>query len=480
VRAGEGTAGLVALTGEPYLSRAEDREGLRPWVIERERVGSFVHVPVALGGRLFGVLSAAHDAPGHFGADELRRLTALALCAAGAIANALDFQRERRIVNALTRGFVPEPPRALTGVEVGLVYEPVGHDVGGGDFFGVWRLPGGALAILIGDVSGKGLEVAAMSAMVRFFVEARAWDTHNTAEVLAQTNRILHRRLSAASFATAFLAVAQDGALRFCNAGHPPPRILRVDGGQEELAPSGIPLGIEEDGRHTERRVAFAAGDTLFAATDGLLEARHDRRFFGDARLPTLLAEHAHTLAPQPLAELVHADARRWAHKRHDDVVVLVVRPSPGRLRREPAGSAAARALFQEYIALVRERLGPAFEPTEAIFASERSFDEPGAAFLVVYADERPVGCGGMRPLAPQVAEIKRMFVTAEARRHGHGRRLLAELEALAAAGGARRVRLLTTEALVEARRLYASAGYREVAAHVVDGHRDAWLEKDL
>ena len=156
------------------------------------------------------------------------------------------------------------------------------------------------------------------------------------------------------------------------------------------------------------------------------------------------------------------------------------MRPSPGGLRREPAGGPAARALFEEYIALVRERLGPAFEPTEAIFASEHSFDEPGAAFLVVYADEQPIGCGGMRWLGPHVAEIKRMFVTAEARRHGHGRRLLGELEALAAAGGARRVRLLTTDALEEARRLYASAGYREVEAHMVDGHRDAWLEKEL
>jgi len=78
------------------------------------------------------------------------------------------------------------------------------------------------------------------------------------------------------------------------------------------------------------------------------------------------------------------------------------------------------------------------------------------------------------------VAEIKRMFVTAGARRRGHGRRLLAELEALAAATGARRVRLLTTEALVEARRLYASAGYRQVQQLVVDGRRDAWLEKHL
>jgi len=86
--------------------------------------------------------------------------------------------------------------------------------------------------------------------------------------------------------------------------------------------------------------------------------------------------------------------------------VVLVVRPAPATdLRREPAHGAAARALFEQYMALVRERLGPAFEPTEAIFASERSFEEPGAAFLVLYADGRPVpaaACGRSRPEWPR------------------------------------------------------------------------------
>jgi GNAT superfamily N-acetyltransferase len=131
-------------------------------------------------------------------------------------------------------------------------------------------------------------------------------------------------------------------------------------------------------------------------------------------------------------------------------------------------------------MAFVRERLGPEFEPLESIFATEGAFDEAGAAFLVLYDGERPVGCGGVRMLSADVAEIKRMFVTGPERRHGHGRRLLGELERLAAAAGARRVRLLTTEALREALELYAAAGYREVEAFTREGRRDAWLEKQL
>jgi GNAT superfamily N-acetyltransferase len=149
-------------------------------------------------------------------------------------------------------------------------------------------------------------------------------------------------------------------------------------------------------------------------------------------------------------------------------------------LRREPAGAPAARALFREYVELLRARIGPAFEPHEAILGNDGAFEEPGAAFLVLYEGERPIGCGGVRLLAPGVAEVKRMFVTASARRRGHGKRLLRELEALAGAAGARRVRLLTTESLTEARELYAAAGYREAEAFGRDGRRDAWLEKDL
>ena len=211
-RLGEGMIGRVAASGQPYVSQAADESVFIRWVVETQGARSFMHVPITLAGRLFGVLSATHEVPGRFGEDDLRRLAALGVGAAGAIAHALEFEHERRIARALTAGFVPEPPDPQTGLELGLVYEPVAHEVGGGDVFGVWTLPSLAVAVLIGDVSGKGLEVAAASAMVRFFVEARAWDTESPAEVLAQTNRILRTRLRRGGFATAFLAVVDGRA----------------------------------------------------------------------------------------------------------------------------------------------------------------------------------------------------------------------------------------------------------------------------
>jgi GNAT superfamily N-acetyltransferase len=149
-------------------------------------------------------------------------------------------------------------------------------------------------------------------------------------------------------------------------------------------------------------------------------------------------------------------------------------------VRREPPDSPAATALFDEYMELVRERAGRDMRDAEHIFATSEVFSGDGAAWLVIYDDGQPVACGGLRPLAPDTGEIKRMFVSAAARRRGHARRLLAELEGIARDAGQTRIRLLTTELLPEAIALYESSGYTIVSSHVEDGHTDYWLEKDL
>jgi len=327
-RVGEGMIGQVARTGKSYVSDPADADRFVRTFVEREGIGSFVHVPIALGPRLFGVLTASHEEPGYYGQEELARLEALATPAAGAIANALDFHRERRVAAALTRGFVPHGASDIPGFELGLVYEPAGHDVSGGDIFGVWTLPSGALAVLVGDVTGKGLEVAALSAMVRFFVEARSWDSERPGEILAQTDRLLGGRLPSASFVTAFMGVIADGTLRWANAGHAPPTLLRPDA-DEALKATGVPLGVEAGALYEEHETPFGVGDVLFASTDGLIEARRDGSFFGERRLPAVLAEHGRTLAPEELVALVYREVEAWAPHLDDDIVLLALRPCP-------------------------------------------------------------------------------------------------------------------------------------------------------
>ncbi|HET8755479.1 MAG TPA: SpoIIE family protein phosphatase, partial [Solirubrobacteraceae bacterium] len=323
---GEGMIGRVAETGEPYVSREADRERFLPWVIAEEGIQSFAHVPLSIGPRLFGVLTVADERPHKCDDALLGRMIAFGRAAAGAIANALDFQRERRVALALTRGFIPGPLAELEGFDAGLVYEPTGRAAGGGDLFGLWRLSSGAVAFVVGDVSGKGIEVAAISAMVRFFIEARTWDAADPAAVMDQTNALLRRRLPGTTFVPVVMAVIDERRVRWCNAGHTPPILLAADGSRRELSGTGLPLGVDPDATYTSAEAPLGAGDLVFACTDGLTEARREGRQFGDERLDALLAEHGRTLDPGDLVHLLQREAEAWAPNIDDDMVILAVR----------------------------------------------------------------------------------------------------------------------------------------------------------
>jgi sigma-B regulation protein RsbU (phosphoserine phosphatase) len=229
---------------------------------------------------------------------------------------------------ALTRGFVPGPLPELEGFDAGLVFEPSGHAAGGGDFFGIWRLPSRSVALLVGDVSGKGIEVAAISSMVRFFVEARTYDAADPAEVMSQTNVLLRGRLPGITFVPAVMMVIGEDTIRWCNAGHTPPLLLTADG-ELELRGTGLPLGLEEGQEYTAEEAPLGPGDLVFACTDGLTEARREGRQFGDVRLSGLLAEHGRELEAQRLVELLYREAEAWAPNLDDDVVVLALRRRP-------------------------------------------------------------------------------------------------------------------------------------------------------
>jgi GAF domain-containing protein len=320
---GEGMIGRVIETREPYVSREADRDHFLGWVVAGEGIGSFAHVPLSIGPRLFGVLTVADERPDVCDDALLPRLVAFGLAAAGAIANALDFARERRVALALTRGFVPGPLPELEGFDAGLVFEPSGQAAGGGDFFGIWRLPDGSVALLVGDVSGKGIEVAAISAMVRFFVEARSHDASDPSQVMAQTDELLRGRLPGTTFVPAVMMVIDDQRIRWCNAGHTPPVLLTPDG-TRELGGTGLPLGVDpEESSYTTREAPLAPGDLVLAYTDGLTEARREGRQFGDERLAGLLDA---ALSPDELVHRLREEAEAWAPELDDDIVILALR----------------------------------------------------------------------------------------------------------------------------------------------------------
>jgi Stage II sporulation protein E (SpoIIE) len=289
-----------------------------------------MHAPIELGSRLFGVLSVAGRS---FDEGVLDPLVRLARTSAGAIANAIDFQRERSIARSLTLGFVPEPLPALGDYDTGLLYAPALGEPTGGDLYGMWQLPSGAVAALVGDVAGKGVETAALSAMVRFFVEARSWDAESPAQALRQTNAMLHGRLPSDTFVTAFLAVLTPRSVRWASAGHLPALHLSGDA-MQELEATGLPLGVDESAAYGERELALADGDLVFVYTDGLVEARREGESYGAARFASLVTRLAGSLDPQHLTRAVHDEVAGWSGGLSDDAVALA-------LRRRPAARSA-------------------------------------------------------------------------------------------------------------------------------------------
>jgi DNA-binding MarR family transcriptional regulator/N-acetylglutamate synthase-like GNAT family acetyltransferase len=139
-----------------------------------------------------------------------------------------------------------------------------------------------------------------------------------------------------------------------------------------------------------------------------------------------------------------------------------------------------ARQAVQAYLAELSRRFEEGFDPGRGISATDEEVSPPAGLFLLATLHCEPVGCGVIKFHQDAPAHIKRMWVDHSARGLGLGRRLLAELEAQAAARGARTVQLETHRALSEAFSLYRTAGYREVAAFNDEPYAHYWFEKTI
>ncbi|MFL5839997.1 MAG: GNAT family N-acetyltransferase [Thermoleophilaceae bacterium] len=147
-------------------------------------------------------------------------------------------------------------------------------------------------------------------------------------------------------------------------------------------------------------------------------------------------------------------------------------------LRRLSTTDPVAAALLRDYAQELHDNfIGR--EPCR-VDTVPSEYEEPHGAFLVIYDDRRPIGCGGIRALGGGVGEVKRMYVVPEARRNGNGARLLAALEDEARRLGYDRLRLDTAEPLRPAAALYRNAGYAEIPDYNGNSAASLWFEKDL
>ena len=267
-----------------------------------------MHVPLVLGDRVYGVVSVNSLHPRAFGERELKVMDELALHAASALQNALQFEQERHVAEVLQQALLAEELPAGRGPRAGRrSTRPSGGSEVGGDFYSAWPLADGRLAILVGDVSGKGVEAAGVTAMVRYMAEALSQHRAEPAALVEELNDLLCARMADGALVTLVLAVvdAARDRLVWCSAGHPPPVLLDADGGLRALDDPDPPCGVFPCGRYHQTEEKFAPGDLLVLYTDGLIEARRKTREFGEEGVHNALLE-ARDERPDRLARMVH------------------------------------------------------------------------------------------------------------------------------------------------------------------------------
>lgn len=237
-------------------------------------------------------------------------------------------RRELEVCRQIQVEMLPKQPLRVGLSEVKGVSVPA-REVGG-DFFNYFALPDGSLALLVGDVSGKGVGAALLMANAQAALRALMPLEPDLVRLMADLDREVLSTTPPEVFLTLFAAVlSPDGrSMRWVNAGHNPPCVLRAAGAVERLEATGIPLGMVEGIRHDERATALSPGDLLFFYTDGIVEAFDPQgEQFGSERLEALLAGAQRDGVDAVLARVDEAvRAFRAGAEPSDDATMMVLR----------------------------------------------------------------------------------------------------------------------------------------------------------
>jgi len=180
----------------------------------------------------------------------------------------------------------------------------------GGDFYDYFRLDAHRLALVVGDVCGKGMPASLFMSATMTTLRIAARETMDPARILSRANALLGRDNAASMFATVFYGVLdlRDGVLDYCNCGHNPPVVIGPDSVCRRLVGGGLPLAVCEDAPVTGRRATLAPGDFLLMFTDGVSEALDATDVeFGEARILDSLTRRRAT-SPDDLLQGLFAD----------------------------------------------------------------------------------------------------------------------------------------------------------------------------
>jgi serine phosphatase RsbU (regulator of sigma subunit)/ketosteroid isomerase-like protein len=408
------------VSDEDLRDVAEDEEDFE--FLRSMRIRSGVTVELRARGRPTGMLTVGVGHSGRrFGADDvnfagvLAGRVALALDNAGLFSELERSERERaEIAETLQRGLLPPPLPHIPGWSVAAMYRPAGAENEiGGDFYDAFRIAGGWM-VVIGDVTGRGAQAAAVTAHARYTLRTAAALTGDPVIALRTLNRELLARRGAALCSVAAMAVSEDPTepVRLAVAGHPSPLLIDGDSVVEAAKPAPI-LGAFPNEAWRLEATTVEPEQQLVVVTDGVTEAVGDGERFGEERLRSHLAGIAGpALAAQRIEGALHEFAGGTLE---DDAAIIAIAPA----------SAEGSPAPQEEWELV-ERLYVAFnrrDPAEIVDVCDEEMEFfPIGTAEQIGRDAPYIGPGG---LDDYLSDVKRawdeLLITPKvAERHGH------------------------------------------------------------
>jgi PAS domain S-box-containing protein len=293
-------------------------------------LGPAVVAPVSAGVDAVGALFSARVTGREFEQEDLWLLTEIASHASAALASAALYKRQSRIAETLQRSLMPIRTEAQR-LDVATLYSPAPGEVEvGGDFLDIFPLNHMKVGLVVGDVSGKGVEAAVHTAEAKYMLRAFVHQNSDPGYVMSSLNEALCNCLPDETFITLvyFVIDAERRTIDYVNAGHEASLVLcREANTVREMRPSGPMLGVTKDATFRVDSVPFDADDTLFCYTDGVTDVRVNGGRFGYERLYEAVATAPHGDSKSTMEHVMGKVRASGQSRQTDDQVVVVVRP---------------------------------------------------------------------------------------------------------------------------------------------------------
>jgi sigma-B regulation protein RsbU (phosphoserine phosphatase) len=321
------------------IRNVQDEEAFRSMEsIVSQGVRALMAVPLQTDNQVIGLIyvDTSHWLR-EFSGDDLNLLTVMANVAAIRIERErlADLEHARRRMASeleqaaeIQRQFLPARAPQVPGLEL------AGFNAScrtvGGDYYDFLTYPDDRVAVMVGDVCGKGMPAALLMMGLQARVQVLAAEPNPPAVVVDRLNRVLAAATLNTRFISFFFALIDpaSGELAYSNAGHNPPLLIRANGKVEWLTEGGPVLGIVPDASYEEVRCVLNSGDVAVLYSDGVTDATNTReQDFGEARLSEVLQQVHHDSADAILSALTTA-VKDWAAgtPAPDDITLVVVR----------------------------------------------------------------------------------------------------------------------------------------------------------